>query len=395
MSQKDLKYDLRGVSASKDEVHSAIKHLDKGLFPNAFCKVIPDIVCGDNAYCNIMHADTAGTKTSLAYIYWRETGDISVWKGIVEDAIVMNLDDMGCVGCLDNIVLSSTIGRNKSLIPGEVLSILINHTQDYLNKLRKYGIGVTSAGGETADVGDIVRTIDVGFTTFARIKRSDVINIDIKPGDYIVGFSSFGQSDYEDQYNGGMGSNGLTSARHDVFNKSYALKYPESYNPFIPIEVVYSGQKHLTDHIDINGAQQTIGKLVLSPTRSYLPILKPIVDKFRHKINGLIHCSGGGQTKVSKFINKNIVIIKDDLFEIPPLFNLIKDEANLSLEEMYQVFNMGHRLECYISDIEVAKEIIIIAESFGVQSKIIGRVEKSQHPSIRIHAKNEEIIYNY
>ncbi len=395
MSQKDLKYDLRGVSASKDEVHKAIKHLDKGLFPNAFCKVIPDIVVGDKDFCNIMHADTAGTKTSLAYIYWRETGDLSVWKGIVEDAIVMNLDDMACVGCLNNIVLSSTIGRNKSLIPGEVISVLINHTQEFLDKLEKYGVAIKLAGGETADVGDIVRTIDVGYTTFARLKRSDIINIDLKPGDFIVGFSSFGQAVYEDQYNGGMGSNGLTSARHDIFNKTYAKKYPESFNPFIPDEVVYSGSKGLTESVEIGGGMLTMGKLVLSPTRTYMPILKPIIDRFRNSIHGLVHCSGGGQTKVSKFIDKNLLIIKDDLFEIPTLFKIIKEEAGLSLEEMYQVFNMGHRLECYIPDLAIANEMISIAESFGVQAKIIGRVENSKNPSIRIESQNEVILYNY
>ncbi|MBK8518970.1 MAG: phosphoribosylformylglycinamidine cyclo-ligase [Saprospiraceae bacterium] len=395
MSQKDLLYDLRGVSASKDDVHKAIANLDKGLFPNAFCKVIPDIVCGDADYCNIMHADTAGTKTSLAYVYWKETGDISVWKGIVEDAIVMNLDDMACVGCLDHIVLSSTIGRNKSIIPGEVISVLINHTQEFLSKLESYGIGITLAGGETADVGDIVRTIDVGYTTFARMRRSDIINIDIKSGDFVVGFSSFGKAVYESEYNGGMGSNGLTSARHDVFNNSYAVKYPESFNTFIPDEVVYSGSKNLTDTIVIDGITQSIGKLVLSPTRTYLPLLKPIVEQFRKQINGLIHCSGGGQTKVSKFMSNNIMIIKDNLFSMPPLFKLIKDEAGLSMEEMFQVFNMGHRLECYVSDLQVAYEIIAISQSFGVESKIIGRVEKSNSPVINIHYEDESYTYNY
>lgn len=395
MEPKDLKYDVRGVSASKHEVHNAIKGLDKGLFPNAFCKIIPDITGGDERYCNIMHADTAGTKTSLAYIYWKETGDLSVWKGIVEDAIVMNIDDMACIGCIDNIVISSTIGRNKSIIAGEVLSVLINHTQQYLERLAKYGIHITLSGGETADVGDIVSTIDVGYTTFARMLRNDVINIDIQSGDYIVGFSSSGQAIYEDTYNGGMGSNGLTSARHDVFAKVYADKYPESYNPFIPKDVVYSGSKLLTDVISIYGKNIDIGKLVLSPTRTYLPVLKPILERYRSQIHGLIHCSGGGQTKVSKFIDKNIRIIKDNLFEIPPLFELIRDEAGLSLYEMFQVFNMGHRLECYVADLNVAQDVINIAASFGVDAKIIGRVEDAPKPEIRIQYKDEIIRWEY
>ena len=395
MSDHDLKYDKRGVSASKNEVHDAIKNLDKGLFPNAFCKIIPDITGGDPEYCNIMHADTAGTKTSLAYIYWRETGDLSVWKGIVEDAIVMNLDDMACIGCLNHIVISSTIGRNKSIIPGDVLSLLINHTQEYLEKLNNYGINITLSGGETADVGDIVKTIDVGYTTFARMQRKDIVDINIKPGDYIVGFSSFGQAVYEDEYNGGMGSNGLTSARHDVFSKVYAEKYPESYNQFIPDDVVYTGSKLLTDSITINNKPMNIGKLVLSPTRTYLPVLKPIVETYRKQINGIIHCSGGGQTKVSKFINKNINIVKDNLFEMPPLFNLIREEAGLSLREMYQVFNMGHRMECYVADQNVAKEMIKIASSLGVDSQIIGRVEPSSRPTIEIHHKGDLIRYEY
>ena len=391
----NLKYDLRGVSASKDEVHAAIKDLDKGVFPSAFCKIIPDIVVGDKDYCNIMHADTAGTKTSLAYIYWKETGDLSVWKGIVEDAIAMNLDDMGCVGCLENIVLSSTIGRNKSIISGDVISTIINYAQEYIDKLGRHGISITLAGGETADVGDIVRTIDVGYTAFARMKRVDVIDINIQPGDYIVGLSSSGQASYEDQYNGGMGSNGLTSSRHDVFNKAYATRYPESFNNFIPLEVVYSGSKELTDTIQIGEETTTIGKLVLSPTRTYLPVLKPIVDRFRSSVNGIIHCSGGGQTKVSKFMDKNIRIVKDDLFDIPPLFQLIKNESGLSLREMYQVFNMGHRLECYVPDINVVEEIIKISKSFHIDAKIIGRVESSKRPEILIKSGGEEILFEY
>jgi len=392
---KDLKYDLRGVSASKEEVHQAIKNLDKGLFPNAFCKIIPDIVAGNPDYCNIMHADTAGTKTSLAYIYWRETGDITVWRGIVEDAIVMNLDDLGCVGCFDNIVLSSTIGRNKSIITGEVISTIINYTQEFLDKLSTYGISITLAGGETADVGDIVRTIDVGYTAFGRMPRKDVINIDIRAGDYIVGFSSYGQAVYEDAYNGGMGSNGLTSSRHDVFSKFYAQKYSESFNSHIPSDVVYTGSKLLTDDININGTNVTAGKLVLSPTRTYLPILKPIIENYRKQIHGLIHCSGGGQTKVSKFMNKDIRIIKDNLFDIPPLFSLIRNESGLSMREMYQVFNMGHRLECYVADLSVAEDLIKISTSFGVDAKIIGRVENSDHPQINIRHDGENVSFDF
>lgn len=395
MQTSNLKYDLRGVSASKDEVHKAIEHLDKGLFPNAFCKIIPDIVGQDEAYCNIMHADTAGTKTSLAYIYWKETGDLSVWQGIVEDAIVMNLDDMGCIGAFDGIVLSSTIGRNKSIIDGDVISTIINYTQQFIDKLSDYGIGITLAGGETADVGDIVRTIDVGYTAFARMKKSDIINIDIQAGDFIVGFSSSGQSIYEDEYNGGMGSNGLTSSRHDVLSKYYAEKYPESFNPFIPKEVVYTGSKKLTDEISIHNKLIPVGKLILSPTRTYLPILKPIIEKYRQNIHGIVHCSGGGQTKVSKFMPANVAIIKDQLFDLPPLFQLIKEESGLSLQEMFQVFNMGHRLECYTPDLNTAEAMIKLAESFGIEAKIIGKVEAADRPSITIKYEQEEIVYNY
>jgi phosphoribosylformylglycinamidine cyclo-ligase len=395
MAHPSLKYDLRGVSASKDEVHQAIKHLDKGLYPNAFCKVIPDIVAQDPDYCNIMHADTAGTKTSLAYIYWRETGDLSVWKGIVEDAIVMNLDDMACVGAFDHIVLSSTIGRNKSLINADVISTIINYTQEFLDKLSIYGIGITLAGGETADVGDIVRTIDVGYTAFARMKRADVIDINIKAGDYIVGFSSYGQCVYEDAYNGGMGSNGLTSSRHDVLSKYYAEKYPESFNPNIPNDVVYTGSKRLTDKIQIDNQTIDVGKLILSPTRTYMPLIKPMIEQFRPFIHGLIHCSGGGQTKVSKFMPSDVAIIKDQPFDIPPLFQLIQEESGLSLREMYQVFNMGHRLEAYITDENVAHSMIELARSFGIEAKIIGRVEKSDRPKIIITTPTETIDYLY
>ncbi len=393
MQDDQLKYDLRGVSASKDDVHKAIQHLDRGLFPNAFCKVIPDIVGGDAAYCNVMHADTAGTKTSLAYMYWRETGDISVWKGIVEDAIVMNLDDMGCVGIFDNIVLSSTIGRNKSIITGEVISTIINYTQAYINKLADYGINVYLSGGETADVGDIVRTIDVGYTAFARVKRSDIIDINLQPGDYIVGFASYGQSVYESEYNGGMGSNGLTSSRHDVLSKYYMHQYPESFNPYIPENVVYTGSKRLTDTIDIHGQSMHTGKLILSPTRTYLPLLKPMIEQFRSSIHGLIHCSGGGQTKVGKFFNSNIAIIKDTLLPIPPLFKLIQDESGLSNREMFQVFNMGHRLECYTPDKDVATAMITMANKLGIEAKVIGRVEAADKPQIVIEHAGETIIY--
>ncbi|MBK9737763.1 MAG: phosphoribosylformylglycinamidine cyclo-ligase [Saprospiraceae bacterium] len=395
MSKPDLKYDLRGVSASKEDVHNAIQHLDKGIFPNAFCKIIPDIVGGDIDYCNIMHADTAGSKTSLAYIYWKETGDISVWKGIVEDAIAMNLDDMACIGCLDQIVLSSTIGRNKSIISGDVISTIINYAEDYIEELGKYGVHIMMAGGETADVGDIVRTIDVGYTAFARMKRSDIINIDIKEGDYIVGLSSSGQAIYENRYNGGMGSNGLTSSRHDVFSKEYAIKYPESFNSFIPLDVVYTGSKKLTDIIDIDGVKMDVGQLVLSPTRTYLPVLKPIVQKYKKHIHGLIHCSGGGQTKVGKFIDKNINIVKDNLFQIPPLFNLIKDESGLSYQELFQVFNMGHRLECYVPELSVAEEIISISKSFNIDAKIIGKVEISNKPKVTIKYDDQVMVYDF
>lgn len=388
-----MNYENRGVSASKHEVHQAIKNLDKGLFPNAFCKVNNDIVGGDTSFCNIMHSDTAGTKTSLAYIYWKETGDLSVWKGIVQDALVMNLDDMACVGCVDNIVISSTIGRNKNLISGEVIAVIINHAMDFIEKLRSLGIGLTLAGGETADVGDIVRTVDVGYTTFARMKRNDVVNIDIKAGDYIVGFSSYGQASYEDSYNGGMGSNGLTSARHDVLSKVYAEKYPESYNPSIPSSYVYAGSKLLTDKINIDNNCVDVGKLLLSPTRTYMPLIKMILETHKHHLHGLVHCTGGGQTKVGHFMNENTTIIKDNLFELPPLFSLIQEESGSSLLEMYQVFNMGHRLECYLPDKSVAEEIISMANGFNIEARIIGRVTENTGSRIKIYANGEMIEY--
>ena len=385
-------YAQRGVSASKDEVHKAIDHLDKGLYPKAFCKVLPDIVGNDEAYCNIMHADTAGTKTSLAYLYWRETGDLSVWSDIVKDAIVMNLDDMACVGCLDNIVISSTIGRNKRLIPAEVLQKLIKGTSDFLQKLSDYGINVTLAGGETADVGDIVRTVDVGFTTFARIKRSELIVNDITPGNLIVGLSSTGISNYEDEYNSGMGSNGLTSARHDVFNKKYAIKYPEIFDPGLDDNVTFIGSKNVDDVIILNGKEISIGKLVLSPTRTYMPVLKEIFREFKTNIKGIIHCSGGGQTKVIKFLN-DVRVVKDNLFPVPPLFEMIQNESKAGWKEMYQVFNMGHRMELYVPDRETAENIINISSTFGIEARIVGYVETSSQPEVVIRSPMGEFTY--
>ena len=387
-----LKYEKRGVSATKSEVHTAIRNLDKGLYPNAFCKILPDIVGGDDSYCNIMHADTAGTKTSLAYIYWRETGDISVWNGIVQDSIVMNLDDMACVGCIDNIILSSTIGRNKKQITGDVINEIIGATTDFLDLLQENEVNVTLAGGETADVGDIVRTIDIGFTAFGRLKREDVIDVDIQIGDAIVGFASYGKSTYEDEYNGGMGSNGLTSARHDVFHKVYKDRYPESFDPNIPSDLIFSGTKKVDDEIEIpNHGTIPIGKLMLSPTRTYLPLLKSIIPEHRNNINGIIHCTGGAQTKVGKFV-KNRRIVKDNLFEIPPLFRLIEKEGKTARREMYQVFNMGHRLEIY-TDADSAQKMISIAENMGISAKIIGRVEKND--GVEISIRDDLGVYKY
>ncbi len=393
MEKDDYKYNLRGVSATKDEVHQAIKSLDKGIFPNAFCKVLPDVVGGDSAYCNIMHADTAGTKGSLAYLYWKETGDLDVWKGIAQDAIVMNIDDMACIGCVDDIILSSTIGRNKNLITGEVIGTIINEAVDFCKMLEQYGIHIHLAGGETADVGDIVRTIDVGYTTFARMKRNDVIVNNIKAGDVIVGFASYGKAVYENEYNGGMGSNGLTSARHDVFTKEYHKKYPESFDPSIPEEYVYSGTKKLTEKITIDGFETTIGKLVLSPTRTYLPLIKKIleIDKATKKINGIIHCSGGAHTKVLKFI-KDKHIIKDNLFPPPPLFELIRKESGTSLKEMYQVFNMGTRLEIY-TDADTANEMIAISKALGIDAKIIGMVQPFSGEKVTIFMSDNKFEY--
>lgn len=377
----DTRYNLRGVSAGKEEVHNAIKNVDKGLFPKAFCKIVPDTLTGDENYCVVMHADGAGTKSSLAYAYWKETGDVAVWKGIAQDALIMNIDDLLCVGATDNILLSSTIGRNKNLIPGEVISEIINGTEELLSELRKQGIGINSTGGETADVGDLVRTIIVDSTVVARMKRSEVIsNHNIQPGDVIVGLASFGQANYETAYNGGMGSNGLTSARHDVFNKTIAEKYPETFDAAVPSELVYSGNYHLTDQPE--GLPVTVGKLVLSPTRTYAPIIKQILEEHRSEIHGMVHCSGGAQTKVLHFVD-NVHIIKDNLFEIPPLFKIIQEESGTEWKEMYKVFNMGHRMEIYVKP-ELAEEIIAISNSFGVDARIVGRVEISENKKLTI-----------
>ncbi len=381
---EQARYNQRGVSASKEDVHAAIKNIDKGLFPKAFCKIIPDILNGDEEYCNIMHADGAGTKSSLAYMYWKETGDLSVWKGIAQDAVVMNTDDLICVGATDNILLSSTIGRNKNLIPGEVISAIINGTEEVLQMMRDNGVGIYSTGGETADVGDLVRTIIVDSTVTARMKRSEVISNDkIKPGQVIVGFASFGKASYETQYNGGMGSNGLTSARHDVFSKMVAQKYPESYDPAIPEELAYSGSYNLTDHYD--GVELDAGKLVLSPTRTYAPLVSEILKEHRSHIGGMIHCSGGAQTKVLHFVD-HVHIIKDSLFEVPPLFKMIHEESGTEWKEMYQVFNMGHRLEIYIDE-HHAQSLIDISKSFNINAQIVGRVEESSSPKLTINSE--------
>ncbi|WP_421799959.1 AIR synthase-related protein [Haliscomenobacter sp.] len=376
------RYDQRGVSASKDEVHAAIKNLDKGLYPNAFCKIIPDVAGMDPDYCNLMHADTAGTKTSLAYLYWKETGDLSVWKGIAQDAIVMNLDDMGCVGCIDNILLSSTIGRNKNLITGEVISALINATTELVDQLNALGINVFLTGGETADVGDIVRTIDVGYTAFARMPRANVISNNIQAGDVIVGLSSAGQTTYETEYNGGMGSNGLTSARHDVLDHGYAAKYPETFDPATPETLVYSGKRKLTETINIQGQEIPIGKLILSPTRTFLPFIKPLLEQLRSHIHGMIHCTGGGQTKVLKFLD-NKKVVKNDLLPTPPLFQLIQAESGATWKEMYQVFNMGQRLEVYLPE-AYAHQVIELAQSFNIEAKVVGHVEENPFNQVSI-----------
>lgn len=384
------RYDMRGVSASKEDVHNAIKKIDKGIFPKAFCKIIPDILGGNPDYCNIMHADGAGTKSSLAYLYWKETGDLSVWKGVAQDAVVMNIDDLLCVGATDNILLSSTIGRNKNLIPGEVISAIINGTQDFLDELNRLGVNIISTGGETADVGDLVRTVIVDSTVTCRMPRSQVIdNANIKGGDVIVGLASFGKATYEDKYNGGMGSNGLTSARHDVFAKYLATAYPESYDHAVPEQLVYAGSKRLTDSIE--GVDVDAGQLVLSPTRTYAPIIKRILDTMRSEIHGMVHCTGGAQTKVMHFV-ENKHVIKDNLFPIPPLFKLIKEESATDWKEMYKVFNMGHRMEIYTAE-ENAQQIIHIAREFGVEARIIGHVEDAEHNHLTI--KSEYGTFEY
>lgn len=386
------RYMQRGVSASKEDVHNAIKHIDKGLFPNAFCKIVPDLLGGDDSYCNIMHADGAGTKSALAYIYWKETGDISVWKGIAQDAIIMNIDDLACVGALDNVLYSSTIGRNQKVIPGEVIAEIINGAEEVLQMLRDNGVSIISTGGETADVGDLVRTIIVDSTVTARMKKQDVYSNDqIAPGDVIVGLASYGQSTYENEYNGGMGSNGLTSSRHDVFSNVYATKYPESYEPSIPKDLVYSGKYLMTDKIA--GVPLDAGKLVLSPTRTYAPVIKKLISEIGRNIHGMIHCSGGAQTKILHFI-KDLHIVKDNLFEIPPLFKVIHEESGTDWKEMYKVFNMGHRMEIYLPE-DKANEVIEISKSFSIEAQIIGRVEFSETgKKLTISGKYGEFNYS-
>ena len=390
--ESNERYMLRGVSASKEDVHNAIKNIDKGLYPKAFCKIIPDILGGDPEYCNIMHADGAGTKSSLAYMYWKETGDLSVWKGIAQDAIVMNTDDLLCVGAVDNILVSSTIGRNKMLIPGEVISAIINGTDELLAELRDMGIGIYPTGGETADVGDLVRTIIVDSTVTCRMKRSDVIdNANIRPGDVIVGLSSTGQATYEKRYNGGMGSNGLTSARHDVFGKYLAEKYPESYDHNVPEELVYSGKYKLTDLLQSLGDKVDVGQLVLSPTRTYAPVIKRVLDEMRPEIHGLVHWTGGAQTQVRHVVGDNCRVIKDNMFPVPPLFQIIKEQSGTDWREMYQVFNMGHRMEIYVRP-EVADKVIEISKSFNIDAQLVGRVEEGKK-SLTI--KSEFGVFDY
>ena len=381
---------MRGVSAAKEDVHNAIKNIDKGIFPQAFCKIIPDILGGDPEYCNIMHADGAGTKSSLAYAYWKETGDLSVWKGIAQDALIMNTDDLLCVGAVDNILVSSTIGRNKMLVPGEVISAIINGTDELLAAMRDMGIGIYATGGETADVGDLVRTIIVDSTVTCRMNRSDVINnANIRPGDVIVGLASFGQATYEDRYNGGMGSNGLTSARHDVFSKYIAEKYPESYDHAVPEGLVYSGGYKLTDTID--GVPVNVGQLVLSPTRTYAPVIKKMLDELRPEIHGMVHCTGGAQTKVLHFVGDNCRVVKDNMFPVPPLFKLIKEQSGTDWQEMYKVFNMGHRMEIYVSP-ETAERVIAISKSFNIDARVVGHIEEGAK-SLTIKSEFGEFNY--
>lgn len=392
MTSTNSRYNLRGVSATKDDVHQAIKNIDKGLYPKAFCKIVPDYLTNDSDYCLVMHADGAGTKSSLAYVYWKESGDISVWKGIAQDALIMNIDDLLCVGATDNIMLSSTIGRNKINIPGEVISAIINGTEELIAELKKFDVNIYSTGGETADVGDLVKTIIVDSTVFARLKRSEVIdNANIIEGDVIVGLASFGQATYENEYNGGMGSNGLTSARHDVFSKELAQKYPESFDSNVMQDLVYSGKMNLLDTVE--NAPLNAGKLVLSPTRTYAPIIQKILKKYTSKeIHGMVHCSGGGQTKILHFIN-NLHIIKDHLFELPPLFKMIQEQSQTDWKEMYQVFNMGHRMELYVPK-EIADDIISISKEFNVDAKIIGKVTSSESKKLTIKSTFGEFIYS-
>lgn len=390
MDNKNQRYMMRGVSAMKEDVHNAIKNIDKGIFPQAFCKILPDVLGGDPDYCNIMHADGAGTKSSLAYMYWKETGDLSVWKGIAQDALIMNTDDLLCVGAVDNILVSSTIGRNKMLIPGEVISAIINGTDELLKQLREMGIGIWATGGETADVGDLVRTIIVDSTVTCRMRRSDVINnANIRPGDVIVGLASFGQATYESAYNGGMGSNGLTSARHDVFAKYLAQKYPESYDHAVPDELVYSGNYKLTDAVE--GAPVDAGHLVLSPTRTYAPVVKLLLDKLRPQIHGMVHCTGGAQTKVLNFVDENCRVVKDNMFPVPPLFKTIQQQSQTDWSEMYKVFNMGHRLEVYLAP-EYAQQVIDISRSFNIDARIVGRIEEGPR-SLTIKSEYGEFDY--
>jgi phosphoribosylformylglycinamidine cyclo-ligase len=387
---EDLRYSLRGVSASKEDVHAAISSLDKGIFPKAFCKIVPDIAGKDPAWCNVMHADGAGTKSSLAYIYWKETGDLSVWKGIAQDAIVMNTDDLLCAGISQDIILSSTIGRNKNLVTGEVISAIIQGTEEFLEKLRSLGIRISSSGGETADVGDLVRTVIVDSTVFARIRRDEVISNDrIQAGDVIVGLSSSGKASYEDSYNGGMGSNGLTSARHDLLQKAYLEKYPESLDPEVPSDLSYTGPYKVTDPTDVPGVD--VGKLILSPTRTYAPVIDILLREFRKEIHGMVHCSGGGQTKVLNFV-ENLKIVKDNLFPVPPLFRMIQEASGTSWKEMYRVFNMGHRMEVYVPE-RFAEQMIAIASQFKIESRIVGHCESSEMKSLVVKAENGDFSY--
>lgn len=393
MTKPGTKYEQRGVSPGKEEVHSAIKGLDKGLYPNAFCKILPDVVNGDDAYVNIMHADTAGTKTALAYLYWKETGDLSIWKGVVEDAVVMNVDDMACAGCVQDLVLSSTIGRNKHLITGEVIATIIQHLHAFTDRMKSLGVRWHLAGGETADVGDIVRTIDVGYTAFARMKKDLVVDIDIRPGDRIVALASYGQSSYEDEYNSGIGSNGLTSARHDVLEKHYARNYPEAFDPNTPEEVVFTGSKRLTDQVEYNGETYQVGKLLLSPTRTYVPVISELLSDKSNAFGGLIHCTGGAQTKVLKFVD-NVRVIKEDMLEIPPVFQMIREESKADWREMYQVFNMGHRLECYCRDEKTVRNVLEMAAKYHIDARVIGEVEEASVSEVKLKSPDGWLSYH-